>query len=89
MLFVLSIVFLIALLRLFIPGPWQGQAPLLAIIVIGIVLVYELGMLRQVRCGLRHGKSMPVIQSSLRMSKSPEMLSLSATSSKSVLFAMS
>ena len=61
MLFVLSIVFLIALLRLFIPGPWQGQAPLLAIIVIGIVLVYELGMLRQVRCGLRHGKSMPEV----------------------------
>ena len=59
MLCVLLIAFVIALLRIFIPGPWQGQAPLLAIIVIGIVLIYELGMLRQVRCGLRHGKNMP------------------------------
>jgi serine phosphatase RsbU (regulator of sigma subunit) len=56
MLLILCICTLIALLRLIVPGYWQGEAPAIALIVLLGMVGYELLVLRKVRHAIASGR---------------------------------
>lgn len=59
LLILFAVLSILAVIRLIVPNPWQGDAPQLALIVLLIMVALEAGMLRQVRCAIARGRTVP------------------------------